>query len=93
MKAVRTDAELECPGIDAGLRARGVDLVILPDGTKVVVNNAQAYIGQQVDAQVQSTHQTGAGIIVFADLRATLSHGVAPAPTAAAPASAATSAK
>lgn len=32
MKAVRTDAELECPGIDAGLRARGVDLVTLADG-------------------------------------------------------------
>jgi D-3-phosphoglycerate dehydrogenase len=32
MKAVRTDQELECPGIDAGLRARGVDLVTLPDG-------------------------------------------------------------
>jgi uncharacterized protein YacL len=46
----------------------------LPDGTMVVVNNAQAHIGHQVDAQVQSTHQTGAGIIVFADLRATLSH-------------------
>ncbi|KRB32422.1 MULTISPECIES: 2-hydroxyacid dehydrogenase [Mesorhizobium] len=32
MKAVRTDRELECPGIDAGLRASGVDLVTLPDG-------------------------------------------------------------
>ncbi|THF57754.1 2-hydroxyacid dehydrogenase [Ollibium composti] len=32
MKAVRTDAELECPGIDAGLRARGVELVTVPDG-------------------------------------------------------------
>jgi len=32
MKAVRTDAEIECPGIDAGLRARGVDLVMLPEG-------------------------------------------------------------
>lgn len=32
MKAVRTDQELECPGIDAGLRARGIDLVTLPDG-------------------------------------------------------------
>ncbi|MDX8523592.1 C-terminal binding protein [Mesorhizobium sp. MSK_1335] len=31
MKAVRTDRELECPGIDAGLRARGVKLVTLPD--------------------------------------------------------------
>ncbi len=32
MKAVRTDRELECPGIDAGLRAAGVELVTLPDG-------------------------------------------------------------
>ena len=32
MKAIRTDQELECPGIDAGLRARGVELVTLPDG-------------------------------------------------------------
>ncbi|RVA36111.1 C-terminal binding protein, partial [Mesorhizobium sp. M7A.F.Ca.US.001.01.1.1] len=32
MKAVRTDRELECPGIAAGLRARGVELVTLPDG-------------------------------------------------------------
>lgn len=32
MKAVRTDQELECPEIDAGLRAHGVELVTLPDG-------------------------------------------------------------
>ncbi|UZF92015.1 2-hydroxyacid dehydrogenase [Bosea sp. NBC_00550] len=32
MKAVRTDRELECPEIDEGLRARGVELVTLPDG-------------------------------------------------------------
>jgi len=32
MKAVRTDSELECPGIDAGLRGHGVELVTLPDG-------------------------------------------------------------
>jgi D-3-phosphoglycerate dehydrogenase len=31
-KAVRTDAELECPHLDAGLRERGVDLLLLPDG-------------------------------------------------------------
>jgi D-3-phosphoglycerate dehydrogenase / 2-oxoglutarate reductase len=31
-KAVRTDRELECPAIDAGLRALGCDLVLLPDG-------------------------------------------------------------
>lgn len=32
MKAVRTDQELECPGVDAGLRARGVELTTLADG-------------------------------------------------------------
>jgi uncharacterized protein YacL len=35
-----------------------------------VVNQAQEHVGQQVDAQVQALHQTGAGIIVFADLKA-----------------------
>ena len=32
MKAVRTDSELECPRIDAGLRARRLNLVTLPEG-------------------------------------------------------------
>lgn len=31
-KIVRTDCELECPLIDAGLRATGAGLVLLPDG-------------------------------------------------------------
>ena len=31
-KAVRTDRELECPEIDAGLREAGCDLVLLPEG-------------------------------------------------------------
>ena len=31
-KAVRTDRELECSGIDAGLRAAGCELVTLPEG-------------------------------------------------------------
>ena len=31
-KAVRTDQELECPGLDTGLRDAGCDLVLLPDG-------------------------------------------------------------
>jgi D-3-phosphoglycerate dehydrogenase / 2-oxoglutarate reductase len=31
-KAVRTDRELECPEIDAGLRERQVELLTLPDG-------------------------------------------------------------
>jgi uncharacterized protein YacL len=52
-------------------RDKGQGLGYLPDGTMVVVNHAQSYIGQQVDAQVQSTLQTGAGVIVFAEMRAT----------------------
>jgi D-3-phosphoglycerate dehydrogenase len=31
-KAVRTDRELECPEIDAGLRSLGCDVILLPDG-------------------------------------------------------------
>jgi uncharacterized protein YacL len=50
-------------------RDKGQGVGYLPDGTMVVVNNAQELVGQQVDAQVQSTLQTGAGVIVFADLR------------------------
>jgi D-3-phosphoglycerate dehydrogenase len=32
LKVVRTDAELECPHLDAGLRARDLALVLVPDG-------------------------------------------------------------
>lgn len=32
VKIVRTDRELECPHLDAALRAMGVELVLLPDG-------------------------------------------------------------
>ncbi len=41
----------------------------LPDGTMVVVNHGQAHVGHQVEAIVQSVIQTGAGVIVFANLR------------------------
>ncbi|MBN2507633.1 MAG: PIN domain-containing protein [Verrucomicrobia bacterium] len=41
----------------------------MPDGTMVVINRAQPYIGQSVQAQVQSLVQTGAGVIIFADLK------------------------
>jgi uncharacterized protein YacL len=51
-------------------RDKGQGVGYLPDGTMVVINNAQHLIGHQVDAQVQSTLQTGAGVIVFADLQA-----------------------
>ena len=46
---------------------KGQGVGYLPDGTMVVVNNAQNAVGQQVEVQVQSQLQTGAGIIVFAD--------------------------
>ena len=48
---------------------KGQGVGYLPDGTMVVVNNAQNAVGQQVEVQVQSQLQTGAGIIVFADLK------------------------
>src|SRR5262245_51686258 len=48
---------------------RGQGVGYLPDGTMVVVNNAQPQVGQQVEVQIQSLVQTGAGVIVFADLR------------------------
>ncbi len=50
-------------------KEKGQGVAYLPDGTMVVVNQAQACVGQQVEAQVQALHQTGAGIIVFADLK------------------------
>jgi uncharacterized protein YacL len=48
---------------------KGQGVGYLPDGTMVVVNHGQPCIGQQVEAQVQSVIQTGAGIIVFAELK------------------------
>jgi uncharacterized protein YacL len=48
---------------------KGQGVGYLPDGTMVVVNNGQAALGQQVEAQVQSLLQTGAGVIVFADMK------------------------
>lgn len=35
----------------------------------VVVNNDQSHIGRQVEAEVQSLFQPGAGIIVFAEIK------------------------
>ena len=48
---------------------KGQGIGYLPDGTMVVVNNGQPHVGQQVEAEVQTLLQTGAGIIVFADVR------------------------
>ena len=49
---------------------KGQGVGYMPDGTMVVVNKAQLHIGQQVEVEVQSLLQTGAGIIVFAELKA-----------------------
>ncbi len=48
---------------------KGQGVGYLADGTMVVVNNGHAHIGQQVEVAVQSLIQTGAGVIVFADIR------------------------
>ena len=45
------------------------NLGYLPDGTMVVVNNGQSHIGQQIEVQVQTLLQTGAGVIVFAEIK------------------------
>jgi uncharacterized protein YacL len=50
---------------------KGQGVGYLGDGTMVVVNQAQTLIGQQVPVLVQSLLQTGAGIIVFAEVKAT----------------------
>jgi len=55
---------------------KGQGVGYLPDGTMVVVNNGQPQIGQQVEVQVQTLLQTGAGVIVFADLRQSIAAGV-----------------
>jgi uncharacterized protein YacL len=47
---------------------KGQGVGYLNDGTMVVINNAQTMIGQQVSVKVISLLQTGAGVIVFADL-------------------------
>jgi uncharacterized protein YacL len=48
---------------------KGQGVGYLVDGTMVVVNHAQNAIGHQAEVQVQSLLQTGAGVIVFADLK------------------------
>ena len=51
-------------------RDKGQGVAYLNDGTMVVINQAQSLVGQQVGVKVLSLLQTGAGVIVFADLQA-----------------------
>jgi uncharacterized protein YacL len=48
---------------------KGQGVGYLPDGTMVVINNGHPHIGHQVTAEVQTLLQTGAGIIVFAEVK------------------------
>ena len=63
------------PGESLSLRVvregkdKGQGVAYLNDGTMVVVNQAHNLIGQQVEVQVQSLLQTGAGVIIFADIK------------------------
>jgi uncharacterized protein YacL len=50
-------------------REKGQGIAYLNDGTMVVVNNGQSLIGQQAQVEVASLVQTGAGVIVFADVK------------------------
>jgi uncharacterized protein YacL len=65
------------PGENLSLRIvregkdKGQGVGYLSDGTMVVVNQGHTWMGQQVDVQVQSLLQTGAGTIVFAEVKPT----------------------
>jgi len=50
-------------------REKGQGIGYLPDGTMVIVNHGQPHVGQQIEAQVLSTVQTGAGVLVFAEAK------------------------
>ena len=48
---------------------KGQGVGYLNDGTMVVINHAHHLIGQTTHVQVTSLLQTGAGVIIFADLK------------------------
>jgi uncharacterized protein YacL len=69
MKAIMLPGEMFQVRIVREGKDKGQGIGYLPDGTMVVINHGQSSIGQQVEVQVQSLLQTGAGVIVFADLK------------------------
>jgi uncharacterized protein YacL len=69
MKSILLPGEMLSMRLVREGKDKGQGVGYLPDGTMVVVNNGHSHIGQQVEVQVQSLLQTGAGVIVFADLR------------------------
>jgi uncharacterized protein YacL len=50
-------------------KEKGQAVGYLADGTMVVVNHAQSLLGQQIQVEVSSLVQTGAGVIVFAEVK------------------------
>lgn len=48
---------------------KGQGVGYMADGTMVVVNQAQNLVGQQIPVHVISLLQTGAGVIIFADIQ------------------------
>jgi uncharacterized protein YacL len=80
MRAVLLPGEMVSLKLVREGKDKGQGIGYLPDGTMVVVNNGHSAIGQQVEAQVQSLLQTGAGIIIFAELKQTVTS--APMPSA-----------
>jgi uncharacterized protein YacL len=48
---------------------KGQGIGYMGDGTMVVVNQAQNLVGQQIPVHVISLLQTGAGVIIFADIK------------------------
>jgi len=69
MRAVLLPGEVLSLRIVREGKDKGQGVGYLPDGTMVVVNRAQSFVGQQVEAEVQTLHQTGAGIIIFAEMK------------------------
>jgi uncharacterized protein YacL len=78
MRVVLVPGELVSLRVVREGKDKGQGVGYMPDGTMVVINNGQSAIGQQVEVQVQSLLQTGAGIIVFAELKQPATTGLQP---------------
>ncbi len=69
LRVVLLPGETLCLRLVREGKDKGQGVGYTADGTMVVVNNAQNLVGQQAEVVVQSLLQTGAGVIVFAELR------------------------
>ncbi|NJN06301.1 MAG: twitching motility protein PilT [Rhodobacteraceae bacterium] len=61
-------------------RERGQGVAFTLDGTMVVVGSAAALVGSTADVQITNVVQTGAGKLVFAELRSNVPSTSTPAP-------------